>query len=61
VERGQLFFALRGEKTDGHRFIGEATAKGAAAVVCEQLPDDVDGNVCYIVVENSHAAAGVIA
>jgi len=33
VERGDLFFALAGEKFDGHNFILDATAKGAACVV----------------------------
>jgi UDP-N-acetylmuramoyl-L-alanyl-D-glutamate--2,6-diaminopimelate ligase len=61
VEQGQLFFALRGETTDGHRFIGDATANGAAAVVCERLPTDVDPRVCYIVVKDSRVAMGDIA
>lgn len=33
VERGQLFFALEGERTDGHRFVGDAGERGAAAAV----------------------------
>ncbi|MDR2802106.1 MAG: UDP-N-acetylmuramoyl-L-alanyl-D-glutamate--2,6-diaminopimelate ligase [Prevotellaceae bacterium] len=61
VTSGQLFFALRGEKTDGHRFIEDAVAKGAAAVVCEHLPEKQEEKVCYIVVENTHAAMGKIA
>lgn len=30
---GQLFFALKGEKVDGHDFLGEVAARGAAAAV----------------------------
>lgn len=30
---GQLFFALEGAQTDGHRFVGKALAAGAAGVV----------------------------
>ncbi|MFR1052422.1 MAG: Mur ligase domain-containing protein, partial [Lachnospirales bacterium] len=33
---GELFVALRGYKTDGHRYIAEALGKGAAAIVCEE-------------------------
>src|SRR3990172_6731930 len=30
VEKGDLFFALRGERRDGHDFIAEALGRGAA-------------------------------
>ena len=33
VTGGELFFALDGERTDGHRFVGAAFEAGAAAVV----------------------------
>jgi UDP-N-acetylmuramoyl-L-alanyl-D-glutamate--2,6-diaminopimelate ligase len=33
VERGELFVARRGDKVDGARFIGDALARGAAAVM----------------------------
>jgi UDP-N-acetylmuramoyl-L-alanyl-D-glutamate--2,6-diaminopimelate ligase len=36
VEKGNLFVALSGSKTDGARFIDDAIARGAAAVVAEQ-------------------------
>ena len=35
VENGRLFVAIRGLKTDGRRFVGEAVARGAAGVVAE--------------------------
>jgi UDP-N-acetylmuramoyl-L-alanyl-D-glutamate--2,6-diaminopimelate ligase len=35
VEPGFLFAAVRGEKTDGIRFVGEALQRGAAAVLAE--------------------------
>jgi UDP-N-acetylmuramoyl-L-alanyl-D-glutamate--2,6-diaminopimelate ligase len=37
VEPGALFFAIEGEKADGHRFIPQALARGAAAV-CSEHP-----------------------
>lgn len=36
VRAGEIFFALRGERTDGHRFLAEAFARGAAAAVVEE-------------------------
>jgi UDP-N-acetylmuramoyl-tripeptide--D-alanyl-D-alanine ligase len=36
VVEGDLFFALKGETTDGHRFVENALAKGAAAVVVDR-------------------------
>lgn len=36
VKPGNLFVALRGERFDGHDFIAEAVAQGAAAVLCNQ-------------------------
>ena len=36
VEGGELFFALPGEQTDGHLFVGDALAKGAAAAVVQR-------------------------
>lgn len=35
IHPGDLFIALRGDKFDGHCFIGTALEKGAAAVMCE--------------------------
>jgi UDP-N-acetylmuramoyl-L-alanyl-D-glutamate--2,6-diaminopimelate ligase len=36
VEPGDLFACLPGLKTDGHRFLGDALARGAAAVLLER-------------------------
>jgi UDP-N-acetylmuramoyl-tripeptide--D-alanyl-D-alanine ligase len=35
VERGDLFWALRGERHDGHNFIGEAAQRGAVGCVAD--------------------------
>ncbi|MGQ0580433.1 MAG: UDP-N-acetylmuramoyl-tripeptide--D-alanyl-D-alanine ligase [Reyranella sp.] len=40
VGRGDLFFALGGETTDGHGFVADALARGAAAAVVSR---DVEG------------------
>ena len=39
VVSGNLFVALPGEQTDGHRFVGDAIAAGAAAILVAQPPE----------------------
>ena len=36
VGEGSLFLALRGERTDGHKYIPDVLQKGALAVLCEE-------------------------
>ena len=36
VEKGNLFVAFKGEKSDGHDFIDDSIKKGASAIVCEK-------------------------
>jgi len=36
VDKGCVFFAIQGEKADGHLFIGEAIRRGAVAIVSER-------------------------
>lgn len=36
VAGGEVFFALPGERTDGHRFVGDAFARGAAAAIVQE-------------------------
>jgi len=38
VEAGDLFFALRGESSDGHDFLGAAFERGAVAAIVESAP-----------------------
>lgn len=61
VTANSVFVATRGSAVDGHDFIPMAIEKGAAAVVCEQLPAEVAPNVCYILVDNSSDALGHMA
>ena len=56
VVPGDLFFALRGEATDGHRFVDRAFAAGAVAVVVDR---PVDGP--HILVPDTNAALEALA
>jgi UDP-N-acetylmuramoyl-L-alanyl-D-glutamate--2,6-diaminopimelate ligase len=40
VAPGHLFVAIKGTVTDGHKYIGKAIELGAAAILCEDLPEE---------------------
>jgi UDP-N-acetylmuramoyl-tripeptide--D-alanyl-D-alanine ligase len=62
AKAGDLFFAIRGEKFDGHDFLNEVAMKNVAAVVIErkkapeQLPD-----CAVLIVEDARIALGKLA
>ncbi|HIY69041.1 MAG TPA: UDP-N-acetylmuramoyl-L-alanyl-D-glutamate--2,6-diaminopimelate ligase [Candidatus Alistipes intestinigallinarum] len=61
VRPGDCFFAIRGTQSDGHDYIPMAVEKGAAAVVCEQLPAEPAEEVVYVVVPDSAGAMADLA
>lgn len=58
VQPGDVFVAITGYATDGHKYIGKAMEQGAAAVVCERIPE---GEVPYIQVASSRRALAQMA
>src|SRR6266480_600113 len=54
VQRHTMFVALRGEKADGHQFIGHAIDKGASVIVAER--EQKDPRVTCLLVENTRTA-----
>ncbi|MCS7013435.1 MAG: UDP-N-acetylmuramoyl-L-alanyl-D-glutamate--2,6-diaminopimelate ligase [Chloroherpetonaceae bacterium] len=58
---GALFVAIRGFKTDGHRFIEQAVQCGAVGIVCEALPATLVPECSYFVVPDSRWALAVLA
>ena len=57
---GSLFVALRGAAFDGHRFIGTALDRGAAAIVAEEPSADSRAR-CVVVVPDSRTALAQVA
>ena len=53
TKSGDLFAAIAGYETDGHRFIPMALEKGAACVLCQARPE---GEVPYVLASDSRAA-----
>jgi len=61
VEYNFLFFAVKGERADGHQFIGQVYDQGALLVVCEKEPELDYKQRNYILVENTLTALREIA
>lgn len=60
VEKFTAFVAVSGTQVDGHDFIDAAIAKGALAVVCENMPEERLENVTYVQVRSSSEALGIM-
>ena len=56
VKPGDLFVALVGENGDGHRFVADALAKGAAGALVHSLPDGVADDAALLQVADTFAA-----
>lgn len=67
VVKGSVFIAISGTQTDGHIYINDVIKKGAAAVICERLPENLDPNanelagICFILVKDSSETLGIVA
>ena len=61
VAQGDVFFAIKGEKVDGHNYIAGAVERGARMIVCEQIPEQTTEGVCYVEVANTNIAMGRMA
>ena len=56
TEPGDLFVAVVGFATDGHKYINAALEKGAAAILCQTPPE---GEIPYVRVANSRYALAI--
>ena len=75
AKAGSLFVAIRGEKTDGNRFLGAAIERGATAIVSEMprplaegavqtsgiAPEFVSSSVAWLQVPDARKALAIIA
>ncbi len=58
VESGCLFVAVRGTAVDGHKFVASAIEKGAVTIVCEEIPEGLEGKCTFVLVKDSAVALG---
>ena len=61
VGKGALFVAIKGTQVDGHNYIKLAIEKGAAAIVCNNLPTEILPEITYVVVTDTSVALAYIA
>ena len=61
VIKNGCFIAIKGDRTDGHNYIDTAIARGAIAIVVEQMPNNIVDGITYVEVADSSSAAGFIA
>ncbi len=61
VSANGAFVAIRGTQADGHAYIGKAVEKGATAIVCETLPEELKEGVAYVQVKNTEDIIGELA
>ena len=61
VKPGELFFALRGERFDGHSYLRDAHAKGAVCAVTDKHFDYASSEIPALVVEDTTNSLGELA
>ena len=61
IVKHTLFIAIKGTLSDGHEYIDKAIESGANAIVCEELPAQLNEDVTYIKVKNSAETLGIVA
>jgi UDP-N-acetylmuramoyl-L-alanyl-D-glutamate--2,6-diaminopimelate ligase len=61
IEKDSLFVAVKGTKSDGHQYIDETIAKGAVAILCEELPQTMNEKITYVKVKDTSLALGIVA
>lgn len=61
VQQGDMFIAMRGTQVDGHQYITSAEEKGAVAIVCETMPQQLNPEIAYIQINNAQSVCGQLA
>jgi UDP-N-acetylmuramoyl-L-alanyl-D-glutamate--2,6-diaminopimelate ligase len=61
VSLNDVFVAIKGAHSDGHKFIKNAADQGALAIICESFPERIVNGITYIQVEDTHRALAMMA
>ena len=60
IKKNNLFFAVKGNIFDGHKFIDDAISKGCTVVVCTDFPVELNEDITYIKVKNIRKSISII-
>lgn len=60
ISSGDVFIAMRGTQVDGHNFIDQVVDQGAAAIICEDFPSEINSDITYIKVNDANEALAFI-
>jgi len=55
---GEAFFAIRGERLDGHAFLRDAVGRGAGCLVVDTVPDELPAGVPLVLTDDTTLALG---
>ena len=61
IEDNDVFIAIRGSLSDGHDYIEKAIQLGAAAIICDTLPENPAKGITYIKVKDTNTALAFMA
>ncbi|GGD89347.1 UDP-N-acetylmuramoyl-L-alanyl-D-glutamate--2,6-diaminopimelate ligase [Planktosalinus lacus] len=61
VDFNDCFVAITGTEMDGHQYIQKAIDKGALAIICEVLPEQIVNGITYVQVDDSKRALAIMA
>ncbi len=61
VGLNDVFVAIRGTQSDGHNYINKAIEKGAIAIICEELPEQIINGITYVKVVDTSSALAIMA
>ena len=60
VSADDVFIAIKGTITDGHKYIDKAISLGAKTIVCELMPEVLEEGVTYVAVDNGNKALAIM-
>lgn len=61
IKEGDIFVAIKGFKTDGHKYIDSAIENGAKVIILEDKPEILKTGIIYISIDNTRKNLSLLA